>query len=146
MAQRWSGSAGGKTADCTIASSSSTMRLSASPVRRSRQRAWRDRGSRRAIAPVSPIAAAARTTRAEHYLQWPDAVTIGVTSASMQAAFGSHNAYQRGIAFEAAGDRARAIWQLEHFLQAVDLPHPAIRPQVEDARARLVKLAGDARR
>jgi hypothetical protein len=89
---------------------------------------------------------AGEPARAEHYLQWPDAVTIGVTSASMQAAFGSHNAYQRGIAFEAAGDRARAIWQLEHFLQAVDLPHPAIRPHVEDARARLAKLAGDARR
>ena len=84
--------------------------------------------------------------KAEDYLQWTDAVVLAVRPAAVHAAFAPYNAYERALAFEAAGDRRRAIIQYERFINAVDRPPPAIKPQVDDAKARLAKLAGDARR
>jgi TolB-like protein len=84
--------------------------------------------------------------RAEHYLQWTDAVSTIARPAAMAVAFGSYNAYQRGLALEAAGDRARAIAQFEQFIDTVDKPPPSIKPQLDDAKARVAKLGGDARR
>jgi hypothetical protein len=59
---------------------------------------------------------------------------------------GPYNSYQRALAFQAAGDRARAKLHFERFVDMVDRPPPAIKPQTDDARARLAKLSGDARR
>ena len=84
--------------------------------------------------------------KAEHYLQWTDARFIDARASAVAFTFGPYNSYQRALAFEAAGDRARAKLHFERFVDMVDRPPPAIKPQTDDAKARLAKLTGDARR
>ena len=82
--------------------------------------------------------------KAEHYLQWMDASGTDARATGVTDAFGSYNSYQRGVAFDAAGDRAHAILHLGRFVDMVDRPPASMRSQVEDAKARLARLAGDA--
>lgn len=84
--------------------------------------------------------------KAEHYLQWTDTWFLTALPSAVQFAFGPYNSYQRGLAFEAAGDSARAKLHLERFVDMVDRPPPAIKAQVDDAKARLARLGGDVRR
>jgi len=84
--------------------------------------------------------------RAEHYLQWTDTWYPYGHAASVQFMIGPYNSYQRGLAFEAAGNRARAKLHFERFLDFVDRPPPSMKAQVDDAKARLAKLTGDTRR
>jgi hypothetical protein len=84
--------------------------------------------------------------KAEHYLQWPDARFVDPRSATLAFIFAPYTSYERGVAFEAAGDTTRARLHLERFIEAVDKPPAAIRPQVEDAKRRLARLGGDAAR
>jgi hypothetical protein len=84
--------------------------------------------------------------RAEHYLQWTDAWNADGRTASVQFMIGPYTSYQRGLAFEAAGNRERAKLHLERFIEMVDRPPPSIKPQLDDAKARLARLAGDVRR
>jgi hypothetical protein len=83
---------------------------------------------------------------AEHYLQWTDTRYIDARASSVLYTFGPYSSYQRALAFEAAGDKARAMLHFERFLDMVDRPPPSVKPQVNDAKARLARLAGDARR
>jgi TolB-like protein len=78
--------------------------------------------------------------RAEHYLQWPDALATATRSVINLSAMGSYSSYDRGLAREAAGDRAGAILHLQRFVEAVDDPPPPMRQQVDDAKARLERL------
>jgi serine/threonine-protein kinase len=89
---------------------------------------------------------AGEPARAEHYLQWTDAWYPLGHQASVQFMIGPYNSYQRALAFEAAGDRARAKLYFERFIEMVDLPPSSIRPQVDDAKARLARLTADVRR
>jgi hypothetical protein len=84
--------------------------------------------------------------RAVHYLQWTDAWNADGRTASVQFMIGPYTSYQRGLAFEAAGNRERAKLHLERFIEMVDRPPPSIKPQLDDAKARLARLAGDVRR
>jgi len=84
--------------------------------------------------------------RAEHYLQWTDSWYTEGRAATVKFIIGPYNSYQRGLAFEAAGDRARAKLHFERFVEMVDRPPPSIKPQVDDAKARLTRLTGGTRR
>ena len=84
--------------------------------------------------------------KAEQYLQWPDARFVDPRSAGLSFTLSPYISYQRGLAFEAAGDTVRARFHLERFVDMVDKPPPSIRQQVDDARARLGRLGGDVRR
>ena len=84
--------------------------------------------------------------RAEHYLQWTDALVTSLRPVAVQAAFGALNSYQRGLAFEAAGDKRRAAIMYQRLLHTVDRPPPAYKPQLDDARSRLAKLVGDVKK
>jgi hypothetical protein len=48
--------------------------------------------------------------------------------------------YERGVAFDEAGDRQAAALQLQKFLTAYDQPPASHRALVEDARKRLAVL------
>jgi hypothetical protein len=83
--------------------------------------------------------------RAEHYLQWTDAVVNGLRPFTVQAVGLSYNSYDRGLAREAAGDRAGAILHLSRFVEMMDQPPASMRQQVEDAKARLKRLTAQDR-
>ncbi len=83
--------------------------------------------------------------KAEYYLQWTDAVNVGLDVSLTQHMMLGYNSYERALAFESAGDRTRAMLHFQRFLQTVDRPGPAQQTQVDDARARLTKLAAAAR-
>ncbi|HEX5075302.1 MAG TPA: hypothetical protein VFW03_18980 [Gemmatimonadaceae bacterium] len=85
-------------------------------------------------------------SRAEHYLQWTDAWFTDARSSALAFMMAPYTSYQRALAFEAAGDRARAKLHFERFIDRVDRPPPSIKPQVDDAKSRLARLSGDARR
>ena len=85
-------------------------------------------------------------SRAEHYLQWTDAWFTDARSSALAFMMAPYTSYQRALAFEAAGDRARAKLHFERFIDMVDRPPPSIKPQVDDAKSRLARLSGDARR
>jgi hypothetical protein len=94
----------------------------------------------------SALTRAGDPSRAEHYLQWTDAWNPDGRTASVQFMIGPYTSYQRGLAFDAAGNRERAKLHLERFIEMVDRPPPSIKPQLDDAKARLAQLAGDVRR
>jgi hypothetical protein len=83
---------------------------------------------------------------AERYLQWADVRSGNIRMASVAFAFAPYTSYERALAFEAANDRARAKLHFERFVDMVDMPPPAIKAKVHDAKARLARLGGDARR
>ena len=87
-----------------------------------------------------------QAARAEYYLQWPDAVLTGARSSAVSVLFGPLVSYERALAAEAAGNRSRAIVNFQLFLGMTDAPDPALRPLVENARARLARLTGDTRK
>ena len=84
--------------------------------------------------------------RAEYYLQWTDTRFADARASSVQYALQPYNSYQRGLAFDIAGDRSRAMLHLERFVRSVDLVPPALARQMEDAKVRLARLAGDSGR
>jgi len=77
---------------------------------------------------------------AERYLMWPDASTNVVRNTTVRFAISPLVSYERGVAFDEAGSRQRAAFQLRRFLNAYDQPPPAHRALVEDARRRLAQL------
>lgn len=79
--------------------------------------------------------------RAEHYLQWTDAAVNLPRSAHVVHTMSPYTNYERGLAQEALGDTARALLYLERFVDAVDMPPPAWRSRVADAKARLARLS-----
>ena len=88
------------------------------------------------------LARAGDPVRAEFYLQWTDTRFPGARESALQYALQPYNSYQRGLAFDAAGDRSRAMLHLGRFVRSVDLVPPAMAPQIDDARVRLARLAG----
>jgi serine/threonine-protein kinase len=78
--------------------------------------------------------------RAERYLQWPDATLVPTASQVMHTTMTPRTTYERGLAAEAAGDRAAAIHHFTRVVSAVDRPAPALRAMVEDATQRLERL------
>ena len=78
--------------------------------------------------------------RAEHYLQWTDAMPADRRSLQTVRTMLAFNSYERGIAAEAAGDQRAAIRHLRNFIVSVDRPPPTLRSQVDDAKARLARL------
>ena len=83
--------------------------------------------------------------RAERYLQWTDAGVTGLRSNLVWTTGESYNSYDRGLAREAAGDRAGAVLHLQRFVEMMDQPPPALRQQVDDAKARLKRLTAQVR-
>jgi hypothetical protein len=77
---------------------------------------------------------------AERYLMWPDAATNVVRNSTLRFALGSLVSYERGVAFDEAGNRRAAVFRLRRFLDAYDQPPPAHRTLVEDARRRIAQL------
>jgi hypothetical protein len=78
--------------------------------------------------------------RAERYLQWTDAIPGATRAASVFASTLPYVSYERGLAREAAGDRQGAMLHYQRFVEMMDQPVPAMRQQVEDAKARLARL------
>ncbi|MEX2180780.1 MAG: serine/threonine-protein kinase [Gemmatimonadaceae bacterium] len=78
--------------------------------------------------------------RAEHYLQWTDAVGTSTRNVAVVSTMLGYNSYDRGLAREAAGDRTGAILHLQRFVELVDQPTPALQPQLDDAKARIKRL------
>lgn len=78
--------------------------------------------------------------RAEHYLMWTDAMSTTRRTVSVLNTASTLNHYERGLASEAAGDRAGAMLYLTRFVGMMDQPPPSLRGQVDDAKARLARL------
>ena len=76
----------------------------------------------------------------ERYLMWPDAAANATRNVVVKFALSPLVSYERGVAFDEAGDRRSAAFHLQKFLVAYDQPPPAHRGLVEDARKRLAVL------
>jgi hypothetical protein len=77
---------------------------------------------------------------AERYLMWPDAATNSPRNSTVRFALGTLVCYERGMAFEEAGDRRAATYWLRRFVSAYDVPPAAHRALVDDAKRRLAQL------
>jgi TolB-like protein len=77
---------------------------------------------------------------AERYLMWIDASSPVLRNGSVKSAMASLVSYERGVAFDEAGNRAAASFWLRRFLTMYDQPPVAHRAIVGDARSRLVQL------
>ena len=77
---------------------------------------------------------------AERYLMWSDAAVNTARNITVQFAVGSLVNYERGVAFDEAGNREAAAFRLRRFTEAYDQPSPAHRPLVDDAKRRLAQL------
>ncbi len=77
---------------------------------------------------------------AEYYLQWPDANNLGLRPNLLMRIGTVFNAYERALAYEAAGNATGAIRNLQLFVETVDRGTPALRALVEDAKQRLGRL------
>jgi TolB-like protein len=77
---------------------------------------------------------------AERYLMWPDAQTNSTRNFAVKFALAPLVSYERGLAFEEAGNRPAAQYQLQRFVDAYDQPLPSQRDLVSDARRRLAEL------
>ena len=77
---------------------------------------------------------------AERYLMWPDAQTNSVRNFAVKFALGPLVSYERGLAFEEAGNRRAGTFQLRRFVEAYDLPPAQHRELVNDAKRRLTAL------
>lgn len=87
-----------------------------------------------------------QASRAERSLMWMDALIGNVEGSSVIVPFGPYNAYQRGLALEASGDRAGDARMFAFFVETVDRPPESVKSQLADAKARLERLTGDSRR
>ena len=76
----------------------------------------------------------------ERYLMWIDASTPVLRNGSVKAAMAPLVNYERGVAFDEAGNRAAATFWLHRFLTMYDQPPAAHRSIVGDARNRLAQL------
>ena len=76
----------------------------------------------------------------ERYLMWPDAAPNATRNLVLKIALTPLVRYERGVAFDEAGDRRAAEFQLRKFLEAYDQPPAAHRGLVDDARKRLATL------
>ena len=77
---------------------------------------------------------------AEHYLMWIDASSPVPRNGSVKSAMAPLVNYERGVAFDEAGNRAAAVFWLRRFLTMYDQPPVAHRDIVGDARNRLAQL------
>jgi len=77
----------------------------------------------------------------ERYLMWTDAAPNATRSLVLKIALTPLVRYERGVAFDEAGDRQAAALQLQKFLTAYDQPPASHRALVEDARKRLAALS-----
>ena len=77
---------------------------------------------------------------AERYLMWPDAQTNSVRNFAVKFSLGPLVSYERGLAFEEAGNRRAGTFQLRRFVEAYDLPPAQHRELVNDAKRRLTAL------
>jgi hypothetical protein len=76
---------------------------------------------------------------AERYLMWPDAALN--SARTMSTVFITPLvAFERGVAFEEAGQRSEAIRHLRMFVKLYDHPPPAHAGMVEEAKSRLARL------
>ena len=76
----------------------------------------------------------------ERYLMWPDAAANATRNVVVKFALSPLVSYERGVAFDEAGDRRSAAFHLQKFLVAYDQPPAAHRGLVADARKRLAAL------
>jgi hypothetical protein len=82
---------------------------------------------------------AGQAAEVERYLMWPDAAVN--TARSISATFVRPLvSFERGVAFEEAGNRERAAYYLRRFVRAYVNPPSAHRAMVDDAKARLARL------
>jgi TolB-like protein len=77
---------------------------------------------------------------AERYLMWTDAATNAMRNMTLQFALGSLVNYERGVAFDEAGNRKAAVFRLRRFVDSYDEPPRAHRALVDDAKRRLARL------
>ena len=77
---------------------------------------------------------------AERYLMWPDAATNATRNMTVKFPLAPLVRYERGVAFDEAGDRRNAAYQLQRFLDAYDQPPARHRALVDDARRRLAHI------
>lgn len=77
---------------------------------------------------------------AERYLMWIDASSPVLRNGSVKAVMAPLVNYERGVAFDEAGNRAAAVFRLRRFLTMYDQPPAAHRAIVDDARTRLAQL------
>ena len=61
-------------------------------------------------------------------------------NSTVRFALGSLVNYERGVAFDEAGNRQAAAFRLRRFVEAYDQPPPSHRMLVEDAKRRLAQL------
>ena len=71
---------------------------------------------------------------------WSDAATNAMRQMTVQFALGSLLNYERGVAFDEAGNRKAAAFRLRRFVDEYDQPPIAHRVLVEDAKRRLATL------
>jgi hypothetical protein len=71
---------------------------------------------------------------------WSDAAVNTARNITVQFALASLVNYERGVAFDEAGNRQAAVFRLRRFLDAYDQPPPAHRALVDDAKRRLAQL------
>lgn len=81
-----------------------------------------------------------RSAMAERYLMWPDAVVNTVPSVSASFSVGPFTEYERGAAFDALGNREKALVHYHRFTDNYVLPPPAHRAMVDDAKQRIAAL------
>jgi len=72
----------------------------------------------------------------ERYLMWPDASANATRNIVLKIALSPLVRYERGVAFDEAGDRRAAAYQLQRFLDAYDQPPASHRGLVDDAKRR----------
>ena len=77
---------------------------------------------------------------AERYLMWPDAQTNSVRNFAVKFGLAPLVRYERGLAFEEAGNRRAAAFQLQRFVEAYDRPPAQHLELVNDAKRRLAEL------
>jgi len=83
---------------------------------------------------------AGQSADAERYIMWPDARLSSPANAGTASVMSAITEFERGRAFDAAGNRTRAIVHYRRFVDKYDQPPPAHRAMVDTAKARLSAL------
>ncbi|MDQ3081306.1 MAG: hypothetical protein M3R07_03735, partial [Gemmatimonadota bacterium] len=83
---------------------------------------------------------AGQSADAERYIMWPDARVNSLANVGTFSVMSAITEFERGRAFDAAGNRTGAIVHYRRFVDRYDQPPPAHRAMVDTAKARLSAL------